>query len=138
MLYYIAIAVITIAEIALFIMLLSFFRRLARSEDMLTDLQDSQQALLDKLQLNANLENELMQSFTHRQRELATLDMQIEQRVAELKKLLEQAEQVSRSPHFLREVIINGRRKGQNTVQLAKSTGLSVDEVELILAQTMI
>lgn len=136
MIYYLAIIALTVVELALFIMLLSFFRRLKRSEELLTELQDSQKDILDKLQLNASLEGELMQSFTQRQTELTRLDMQIEDRIASLKKLLDQADQVSRSPHFLREVITNGRRQGQNTVQLAKSTGLSVDEVELILAQS--
>ena len=50
-------------------------------------------------------------------------------------RLLEQAEGISRSPQFLRELILNGRRKGLNSRQIAKNAGLSVDEVDLILAQ---
>jgi hypothetical protein len=46
---------------------------------------------------------------------------------------MEQAEGISRSPQFLREIIMNGRRKGRTVEQLARSTGLSADEVELIL-----
>ena len=52
-----------------------------------------------------------------------------------LQDLLEQAEAISRSPQFLRELIITGKKKGRTSSQLAKATGLSLDEVELILAQ---
>ena len=126
---------LSIAELALFIMLLRFFSRLRRSEDLLTRLQDGQESLLDKLQANAELERDLMRSFTERQRELAMLDSALEQRTATLQKLLEQAETVSRSPQFLRELILSGAKKGHTPAQLAKSTGLSLDEVQLILAR---
>jgi len=132
---YSVLLLLTLVELALFIMLLRFFKRLRRSEKLLTEMQDSQKSILDKLELNANLESELMQSFSQRQTELTRLDLQLEDRASAMKKLLEQAEQVSRSPQFLRELIINGSRGGQSAAQLAKSTGLSVDEVELILAQ---
>ncbi len=46
-----------------------------------------------------------------------------------------QAEGICRSPQFLRELILNGRRKGLSSRQIARNAGLSVDEVELILAQ---
>lgn len=133
---YLVLLLLTLVELALFIMLLRFFKRLRRSEKLLTEMQDSQKSILDKLEFNANLESELMQSFSQRQTELTRLDLQLEDRASTLKKLLEHAEQVSRSPQFLRELIINGNRKGQSAAQLAKSTGLSVDEVELILAQS--
>ena len=133
---YSVLLLLTLVELALFIMLLRFFKRLRRSEKLLTEMQDSQKSILDKLELNANLESELMQSFSQRQTELTRLDLQLEDRASAMKKLLEQAEQVSRSPQFLRELIINGSRGGQSAAQLAKSTGLSVDEVELILAQS--
>ena len=55
--------------------------------------------------------------------------------MTELRRLLEQAEGISRSPQFLREIILNGRRKGLSSRQIARNAGLSVDEVELILAQ---
>ena len=86
--------------------------------------------------LNANLESELVRSFQLRQNELVKLDQQLEEKVGKLRSLLAQAEQVSRSPRFLRELILSGSRAGQSTAQLAKSTGLSLDEVELILAQS--
>lgn len=133
--FYLFFLLLTLVEIALFIMLLRFFKRLQKSEHLLTELQANQENILDKLALNANLEQELMQSFTQRQRELTNLDLLLENKAESLRNLLEQAEGVTRSPQFLREIIIQGSRQGQSTVQMAKNTGLSVDEVELILSQ---
>lgn len=133
--YYLIFTIITIIELLLFLLIWRFFRRLKQSEALLADLQNSQARLLAKIEMNANLENELMQSFKQRQAELSRLDMQLEERARALKALVEQAGEVSRSPQLLREIIINGNRKGYSLGQLAKSTGLSVDEVELILAQ---
>lgn len=133
--YYLLFAVITIIELLLFILIWRFFRRLRQSETLLAELQSSQSALLAKLQMNATLETELMQSFRERQSELASLDKMLEERAGTLKALIEQAGEVSRSPQLLREIIINGNRKGYSLGELARRTGLSVDEVELILAQ---
>ncbi len=127
--------ILSLAEIALFFLLIRFFMRLKKSESLLTRLRDGQDSLLDKLQANAELERELMGSFITRQNELTTLNNKLEERETELKKLLDQAEAVSRSPVFLREVILQGHKKGRTATQLAKSTGLSLDEVELILLQ---
>ena len=80
--------------------------------------------------------DELAQSFARRQSELITLNRKLEERAAELTHLVEQAEAISRSPQFLRELILTGHSKGRTADQLAKATGLSRDEVELILAQT--
>ena len=126
---------ISLAEIVLFAMLLRFFSRLRKSEDLLFTLSEGQQSLMDKLRTNAELERELMQSFSVRQAGLQSLNASLEERAAELHALLEQARAMSRSPQFLREVIISGKRKGRTCAQLAKATGLSLDEVELILAQ---
>ncbi|MCL1939317.1 MAG: hypothetical protein FWG04_01475 [Desulfovibrionaceae bacterium] len=128
--------VISLAELVLFALLLRFFIRLRKSEDLLFKLSEGQQTLMDKLRTNAELERELMQSFTVRQAGLQSLNASLEERSAELNSLLEQAQAMSRSPQFLREVIISGKRKGRTSAQLAKATGLSLDEVELILAQT--
>ena len=76
-----------------------------------------------------------MATFAQRQAELRELDEKLSERVTELRRLLEQAEGISRSPQFLREIILNGRRKGLSSRQIARNAGLSVDEVELILAQ---
>lgn len=133
--YYLIFAALTVIELFLFLLIWRFFRRLKQSETLLAELQNSQSALLAKLELNANLENELMQSFRQRQSELARLDLLLAERAETLRSLVEQAGEVSRSPQLLREIIINGNRKGYSLGQLAKSSGLSVDEVELILAQ---
>ena len=127
--------IITLAEIVLFALLLHFFSRLRKSEKLLSELSVNQQSLMDKLRANAELERELMQSFAVRQASLQNLNASLEERAAELNSLLEQAQAMSRSPQFLREVIISGKRKGRSSAQLAKATGLSLDEVELILAQ---
>ena len=126
---------ISLIELFLFFLLLRFFARLRRSEDLLTRLRDGQTTLLDKLSANADLERELMRSFHTRQTELRLLDEKLEERAARLSALVEQAEAVSRSPQFLREIILAGKKKGRTSSQLAKATGLSLDEVELILQQ---
>lgn len=133
---YIALLIaLSLTEILLFFMILRFFSRLRKSEDLLTRLRDGQTSLLDKLRTNAELEHELMASFSARQHELSALNAKLEERAQELRALVEQAENISRSPQFLRELIIAGKKKGRSPLQLAKATGLSLDEVELILAQ---
>ena len=126
---------LSVAELALFALLLVFFVRLRRSEGLLVTLQNGQNRLLASLKQNAELEKDLVVSFAERQRELKTLDQRLEERAETLRKLLEQAEGVSRSPQFLRELILSGTRQGRSAPQLAKATGLSVDEVELILSE---
>jgi hypothetical protein len=127
--------VISLAELLLFILILRFFSRLRKSEALLLTLSTGQQSLMDKLRANAELERELVQSFATRQASMQALSVSIDERIAELSGLLEQAQALSRSPHFLRELILSGRKKGRTSTQLAKATGLSLDEVELILAQ---
>lgn len=126
---------LSLSELALLGLLLVFFQRLKRSETILNALQQNQESLLSKLHFNAELEQELVITFEKRQAELSKLDDQLEQRAEELRKLVKQAEQISHSPQFMREVIISGSRKGKSPQALALSTGLSVDEVELILEQ---
>jgi uncharacterized protein HemX len=128
--------IISLAELVLFFLLLRFFSRLRKSEELLVHLSQGQDVLMDKLKTNAELERELMQTFTLRQSELHSLNERLESRTKVLQELLEQAEAVSRSPQFLRELILTGKRKGRTSTQLAKATGLSLDEVELILVQT--
>jgi biopolymer transport protein ExbB/TolQ len=128
--------ILSLIELVLFILLLRFFSRLRRSEDLLTRLRDGQESLLDKLSANAELERELMSSFRTRQTELRLLDEKLEERASRLSALVEQADALSRSPQFLREIIIAGKKKGRTVTQLSKATGLSPDEVELILQQT--
>ncbi len=129
------VGLITLAETALIVAIFFFFMRLKRSEAALLRLQNAQQSVLDQMQSNALLEQELVASFTERQNQLISLNNRLDERIAILKRLLEQAEGISRSPQFLREIILNGRKKGQSPKEIAKAAGLSVDEVELILAQ---
>ncbi len=128
-------AFISVFELALLILLLIFFARLRRSEHLLVKLQSGQNSLLHNLHQNAELEKDLIASFAERQQELRSLDQKLEERAGALRKLLEQAENISRSPQFLRELIITGARQGRSPAQLAKATSLSIDEVELILAE---
>ncbi len=127
---------ISISELALLVLLLVFFARLRRSEHLLVKLQNGQNSLLHNLQHNAELEKDLIASFAERQQELRILDQRLEERAAALRKLLEQAENLSRSPQFLRELILAGIRQGKSPSQLAKATNLSLDEVELILSES--
>lgn len=129
------IAVVTVAESVLVALVFLFFLRLRRSEAMLTELQANQETMLERLRRNANLEQELVHTFAQRQEQLVLVNEQLEGRIETLKRLLDQAEGICRSPQFLRELILNGRRKGQSAAQIAKATGLTVDEVEIILVQ---
>lgn len=114
---------------------LFFYLRLRRSEALLNALQDNQQNLLERIEFNARMEREIVASFAQRQAELRNLDEKLEERAQDLRRLLEQAEGITRSPQFLRELILNGKRKGLSARQIARNAGLSVDEVDLILTQ---
>lgn len=127
---------LTVCELVLLLLVVLFFSRLRRSEELLAKLQKNQDALLKKLDFNAKLEQELVGSFQRRQVELAELDQKLEQRRDELERLVKKAKEFSRSPDFLRQIILNGSRRGQSPLALAKATGLSLDEVELILSQS--
>lgn len=129
------IGVITIAETVLVVMVFLFFLRLKRSETMLAQLQNNQERVLERIYRNAALEQDLVDSFTQRQEQLLIINKELEDRVKVLQQLLDQAKTVSRSPQFLREVILTGKKKGQTPAQIARATGLAVDEVELIFAR---
>jgi len=127
--------ILTGSELVLLLLVVGFFARLRRSEDMLSALQNNQAELMGKLQKSAAVEQELLDSFEERQRELVRLEDKLAMRERELSKLLRQAEDVSRSPDFLRQVVAAGLKKGQSAREMAKATGLSQDEVELIIGQ---
>lgn len=129
------IIVCSILELLLLCGALLFYWRLRRSEKLLNSLQDNQQTLLARIEMNARLEKEIVATFAQRQAELRELDGKLEQRANDLRRLMAQAEGITRSPQFLREIILNGKRKGLSSRQIAKNAGISVDEVELILAQ---
>lgn len=126
---------LTVTELALLFVVIAFYLRLRKSEALIARMQTKQEEFLNKLRVNAQLEQELVDSFERRQDELARLDSQLTERVVVLNKLLKQADEYARSPQFLRQVIISGNRQGKNPKELAKTTGLSVDEVELIIDQ---
>lgn len=133
--YSLLVIFLTVCELVLLLLVVLFFSRLRRSEDLLAKLQKNQDSLLKKIDFNAKLEQELVGSFQRRQVELAELDQKLEERRKDLERLVKKAEEFSRSPDFLRQIILNGSRRGQSPLALAKATGLSLDEVELILAQ---
>lgn len=133
--YSLLVIFLTVCELALLLLVVLFFSRLRRSEDLLAKLQKNQDALLKKLDFNAKLEQELVGSFARRQAELAELDQKLEERREQLEQLVKKAQEYSRSPDFLRQIIVNGAKRGQSPQALAKATGLSLDEVEVILAQ---
>lgn len=125
----------TVSEIVLLGVVILFFLRLKKSETLLSTLQAKQEEFIKRLQFNTQLENELVATFEQRQNELATLNEEVERRTGELKKLVNLANDYCKSPQFMREIIINGHRAGKSPVQLAKSTGLSLEEIELIIDQ---
>ena len=136
-LLYALIMLFSLFELAILGGVLVFYMRLRRSEALLNALQGNQDSLLARIEMNARLEKEIVATFAQRQAELRNLDEKLEARTHELRRLLEQAEGISRSPQFLRELILNGHRKGLSSRQIAKNAGLSVDEVDLILAQNV-
>ena len=136
-LLYALIMLFSLFELAILGGVLVFYLRLRRSEGLLNALQGNQDSLLARIEMNARLEKEIVATFAQRQAELRNLDEKLEARALELRRLLEQAEGISRSPQFLRELILNGHRKGLSSRQIAKNAGLSVDEVDLILAQNV-
>ena len=123
----------TLAEVVLVLLVLLFFTRLKRSEALISRMQANQEKMLERMSRNAELEHDLVASFSQRQEQLRILNQRLEERAVSLQRLLDQAEGISRSPHFLREIILNGRRKGLSVAQIAENAGLAEDEVELIL-----
>ena len=126
---------LSLTELVLLAFVILFFLRLKRSEEILDEVQQKQAQFLAKLHFNAELEAELVSSFEERQRELTQLDANLAQRAKEMEELLGRAEKVVRSPDTLRQTILKGKRDGRSNSDLARLTGLSLDEVELILMQ---
>lgn len=132
---FLILVVISLVEFLVLIAIFIFFTRLRRSEKVLNALQANQEQLLQKLHFNAELEREIMDSFVRRQEELRNLDRRLEDRANVLRKLLEQAEAVARSPMVLRESILSGYKADKSIDQLALQSGLSRDEISLILGK---
>jgi len=123
----------TAMEVVLVGVAIALYLRLRRSEALIRTLRERQGEFMEKLAWNSRLEQELVASFAERQAELARLDAELNQSAARLRQLLEAAERYTKSPDFLRHVILTGRRRGQSPQALAQATGLSVSEVEIIL-----
>lgn len=123
-------------EVVLLTLVIVFFQRLKRSESVLNALQDKQQNLLNKLDFNARIEEQLMETFRERQDELIRLADDIERKSDELRALIKQADSISQSPRSKRQAVINAHRRGMSARQIAKAMNLSVDEVELMLMET--
>ncbi|EPR42434.1 hypothetical protein dsx2_2823 [Desulfovibrio sp. X2] len=126
---------LSLFEILLLALVVVFFLRLRKSEEVLSRLRDKQDDLLNKLRFNSQMERELVTSFEQRQVELAALDQALEARAKDLTKLLKQAQEMARSPQFLREMVLTGHRRGKSPIELARASGMSVDEVEFIIEQ---
>ncbi len=127
---------LSLTEIFLLFLLIIFFFRLKRSENLLRLMQDKQEDLLARLHFNAELEQEVVTSFETRQQQLQQLDDALARRVEELKALLEESAKVDLrdlKPRNPRQTIINGYKKGLSIKELSRSTGMTTDEVELII-----
>ncbi len=59
-------AAITIAELFLIVLVLFFFRRLRKSEQVMLAMQNNQDELMERMVRNANLEQELVATFMRR------------------------------------------------------------------------
>lgn len=123
------------SEVILLVVVILFFLRLKKSETLLSGLQANQEEFIKRLQFNTQLESELVATFEQRQQELVALNTQLEKKADELKKLVDLANEYCKSPQFMREIILQGHRTGKSPVQMAKSTGLSLEEIELIIDQ---
>lgn len=122
-------------EIALLATVAILFIRVKRSEAGLLRMREKQEALLDNLKRNAELEQELVNSFAQRQEELARLDAKLQDKVKELRRLLDHAENMATSPQLVKNVILSGQAQGDSVAALAHKTGLSEEEVEWVIEQ---
>lgn len=122
-------------ELVLLGLVLVFFVKLRKSEILLSQLERKQQAFVERLDFNSKLEKELVASFATRQQELIKLESKLDERARELYRLLRQTETFCKSPQFLRQTILSGYKRGQSVQDLSVATGMSKDEIELILRQ---
>ena len=120
-------------EVILLVLVFIFFYRLRKSEALLAAMQKNQKNFIEKLDFNAQLEKELVSTFEKRQKELINLEAKMDQRIKELSKLVQQAEKYTRSPQFMKNIIVTGYQNGRSIDELTKATGLSRDEVELMI-----
>ncbi|WP_147821259.1 hypothetical protein [Salidesulfovibrio onnuriiensis] len=125
----------SLTEIALLCIVILFFVRLKKSEALLSQVQAKQEEFINRLHFNAQLENEMVATFEQRQSELAEVNDQLEDRIKVLKKLMKQADEYSKSPQFLRQIVLDGHKAGKSPAVLARKCGLSLEEVDLIIGR---
>jgi uncharacterized protein HemX len=129
----ITLILLSITEIAILGVVVFFFTKLRKSEEALSRMQARNDEMLTKLRFSTQLENELVQSFENRLEQLSALEQAMQHREAELRELLQKAEKMTKSPAFLHAAVLTGYRDGKTKRQLAQESGLSVEEIELIL-----
>ena len=127
------ILIVSGVEVILLVLVFVFFYRLRKSEALLAAMQKNQKNFIEKLDFNAQLEKELVSTFEKRQKELINLEAKMDHRIKELSKLVQQAEKYTRSPQFMKNIIVTGYQNGRSIDELVKATGLSRDEVELMI-----
>ena len=130
---YFVLVALCLVEMLLLIMVLIFFVRLRRSQSLLNKLQSRQEEFLNRLDFNAALEQQMLATFEQRQKELTALDQALCVRSRELEELIVKADKIIRSPQSMKNIVLSGYRQGRSISELAKATGMSVDEVELII-----
>lgn len=125
----------SITEIALLSIVILFFIRLRKSEALLSQVQAKHEEFINRLHFNAQLENEMVATFEQRQIELAGINDELEDKIKKLKKLMRQADEYSKSPQFLRQIVLDGHKAGKSPAVLARKTGLSLEEIEIIIGR---
>lgn len=125
----------TCVEVFLLGIVIFLFYRLRRSEGVLLQLRANQGELLAKLEASTKLEKELVDNFQVRQQELAKLDRQLQFKIKEVKRLLAAVDNIANSPEFIRQLVLVGHKRGESVESLARKTGLSVEEISLILGE---
>lgn len=119
-------------EIALFVALLFFYKKVKTSENLIANLYKNQHKFLQMLNANSSLEQEFSKSFAEHVGQLKQLDSETVRRIEQLERLFSRADTVIRSPEFLRETILQGLRQGLSKEVLAHRTGASIQEIEII------
>ena len=118
------------------LLLYRFYRKIEESKKLLTTLYNDQHKFITMLQNNAAFEKEITHAFSKHKEELALLNTKIESRIKHLEFLLSRADAMLESPALLRETILQGVRSGIPPEELAHHMGISLEEVELTLANT--
>ncbi|MDE7469404.1 MAG: hypothetical protein K2M30_03855 [Desulfovibrionaceae bacterium] len=119
-------------EIALFFALVLFYKKVKTSENLVANLYKNQHTFLQMLNENSSFEQEFEKSFAQHIEHLRALDRETRKRIERLESLLSHADTFIQSPAVLRETILQGLRQGISKERLAHTTGISIQEVEII------